>query len=62
MYIIYNSDGSIYKKYLNEYIQQGNSYVNAIFIAIIGREPGNYALSAFAKIPDRTNVTLLIIN
>lgn len=55
MYIIYNQDGSIYKKYLNEYIQQGNSYSNVLFVAIKNITPQLYA---FAKLLDDVNVQL----
>lgn len=58
MYIIYNADGSINKQYLNEFIQEGNSYANVLFVAIIGREPADYYLNAFAKLPNNVNIEL----
>ena len=58
MYILYNSDGSISKKFLNEFIQQGNSYSNVLFVAIKDHDPSDYSLSALVKLPDGTVATL----
>ena len=46
MYIIYNEDGSIRAKNLNQFIMQGNSYANFIEIYLLGKEPSNYHLLA----------------
>ena len=58
MYILYNHDGSINKKFLNEFIQQGNSYANTLFVAIIDRLPSEYSLSAIATLPNGENLTI----
>ena len=52
MYIIYNSDGSINKINLTDYIQKGNNNVNSIFIAIIGKTSDEWALSAYFTLPN----------
>ena len=58
MYILYNNDGSINKKFLNEFIQQGNSYANTLFVAIIDRSPSDYTLSGIATLPNGDNLPL----
>lgn len=52
MYIIYNSDGSINKINLTDYIQKGNNNVNSIFFAIIGKTSDEWALSAYFTLPN----------
>lgn len=52
MYVIYKNDGSIKHKMLNEFVQQGNSYENVIFVAIEGRNPSDYSLYAEFKLPN----------
>ena len=35
MYVIYNNDGSIKYKLLNEFVEQGNNNVNELFEEVI---------------------------
>jgi len=55
MYVIYNNDGSIKYKLLNEFVEQGNNNVNEVFVAIEGRE--NWALYASFKLPNGSTTT-----
>lgn len=52
MYIIYNNDGSIKEKNLNEFIQQGSNEVNKIKVAIVGYEPESYLMEIRCKLPN----------
>ena len=54
MYIIYNEDGSIKAKNLNEFIQQGNSYVNFIEVYRENWEPEDYSLIAHFELANGT--------
>ena len=55
MYVIYNNDGSIKYKLLNEFVEQGNNNVNELFVAIEGRE--NWTLYASFKLPNGSTTT-----
>jgi len=57
MYVIYNNDGSIKYKLLNEFVEQGNNNVNEVFVAIEGRE--NWALYASFKLPNGSTTTAI---
>lgn len=56
MYIIYNSDGSINKKNINEYIQQGNSYANVLFVTVKDTDIEDYTCQAVITLPNGQNV------
>lgn len=60
MYIIYNSDGSIEKKSITEYIQQGNSYANVLFVTVKDTDLGDYTASAIVTLPNGQNVGAII--
>ena len=55
MYVIYNNDGSIKYKLLNEFVEQGNNNVNELFVAIEGKE--NWTLYASFKLPNGSTTT-----
>lgn len=57
MYVIYNNDGSIKSKLLNEFVMQGNNNVNELFVAIEGRE--DYSLYATFKLPNGSTTTVV---
>ena len=57
MYVIYNNDGSIKYKLLNEFVEQGNNNVNELFVAIEGRE--NWTLYASFKLPNGNTTTVV---
>lgn len=57
MYVIYNSDGSIKSKFLNEFVMQGNNNANELFVAIEGRE--DYSLYASFKLPNGSTTTVV---
>lgn len=57
MYVIYNNDGSIKSKFLNEFVMQGNNNVNEVFVAIEGRE--DYSLYATFKLPNGSTTTVV---
>ena len=57
MYVIYNNDGSIKYKLLNEFVEQGNNNVNELFVAIEDRE--NWALYASFKLPNGATTTVV---
>ena len=57
MYVIYNNDGSIKGKFLNEFVMQGNNNVNELFVAIEGRE--DYSLYASFKMPNGSTTTVV---
>lgn len=57
MYVIYNNDGSIKYKLLNEFVVQGNNNVNELFVAIEGRE--DYSLYATFKLPNGSTTTVV---
>ena len=57
MYAIYNNDGSIKYKLLNEFVMQGNSNVNELFVAIEDRE--NWSLYASFKLPNGSTTTVV---
>ena len=59
MYVIYNNDGSIKAKNLNEVVIQGSNGVNELFVAIIGRSASTYSLCAIFKLPNDTTRTVL---
>ena len=59
MYVIYNYDGSIKYKLLNEFVVQGNNNVNEIFVCIEGREPEEYSLYANFKLPNGSTTTVV---
>jgi len=52
MYIIFNHDGSIKEKNLNEFIQQGDNLTKKIAVAIIGYEPLAFSLIGTFKLPN----------
>ena len=52
MYIIYNSDGSIRKVNLTDYIQKGNNNVNTIFLAINGLTNSSWTCTALFTLPN----------
>lgn len=58
MYIIYNDDGSIKEKNLNEFIQQGDNLTKKIGIVIEGYEPTDYTLLATFKLPNGETTVL----
>ena len=60
MYIIYNSDGSIEKKSITEYIQQGNSYANVLFVTVKDTDLGDYTASAIVTLPNGQNVGAIV--
>lgn len=60
MYIIYNSDGSIEKKSITEYIQQGNSYANVLFVTAKDTDLGDYTASAIVTLPNGQNVGAIV--
>ena len=60
MYIIYNSDGSIEKKSITEYIQQGNSYANVLFVTVKNADLGDYTASAIVTLPNGQNVGAIV--
>ena len=59
MYIIYNHDGSIKEKNLNEFIQQGDNLTKKIGVAIEGYEPTEFSLSAVFKLPNGEQTVLV---
>ena len=59
MYVIYNNDGSIKSKFLNEFVMQGNSYENVLFVAFDGRSADTYTLYAEFKLPNGTTTTVV---
>ena len=52
MYIIYNQDGSIKEKNFPNYVNQGSSNVNRIFVAIDGEDNTDYSVSGVFKLPN----------
>lgn len=60
MYIIYNSDGSIEKKSITEYIQQGNSYANVLFVTVKDTDLGDYTAAAIVTLPNGQNVSAIV--
>ena len=60
MYIIYNLDGSIEKKSITEYIQQGNSYANVLFVTVKDADLGDYTASAIVTLPNGQNVGAIV--
>lgn len=63
MYVIFNYDGSINKKFLDEFVMQGNSYENVLFVAFIDRQPSEYTLYANFKLPNGdTNIVDSTLN
>lgn len=60
MYIIYNLDGSIEKKSITEYIQQGNSYANVLFVTVKNADLGDYTASAIVTLPNGQNVSAIV--
>lgn len=56
-YILFNSDGSLNKKQLKEYIQQGSSLVNQFFISYPGAESTDIAQAVFLLPNDLTSNT-----
>ncbi len=59
MYVIYNYDGSIKHKMLNEFVQQGNSYENVLFVGFENRQPEDYSLYATFKLPNNNTTTVV---
>lgn len=59
MYVIYNYDGSIKLKMLNEYVMQGNSYENCLFVGFDGRQASDYSLYAIFKLPNGDTTTVV---
>lgn len=59
MYVIYNNDGSIKSKFLNEFVMQGNSYENVLFVAFDGRSANTYTLYAEFKLPNGATTTVV---
>lgn len=58
IYIVFNRDGSIKSKFLNEFIQQGNAYENELFVAVDNANSNDYVYGAVATLPDKTQITL----
>lgn len=58
MYVIYNNDGSIKNKFLNEFVMQGNAYENVVFVAFEGRSADTYTLYAEFKLPNGSTTTV----
>lgn len=58
MYVIYNNDGSIKSKFLNEFVMQGNAYENVLFVAFEGRSAGSYTLFAEFRLPNGSTTTV----
>lgn len=58
MYVIYNNDGSIKYKFLNEFVMQGNSYENVLFVAFENRSADTYTLYAEFKLPNGSTTTV----
>lgn len=56
MYVIYNSDGSIFKKSITEYIQQGNSYANVLFVSVKDVNLDGYTCAAVITLPNGQNI------
>lgn len=52
MYLVFNEDGSIKHQKLNEFIQQGSSYTNVLFVAIENVLPSAYTLTANFVLPN----------
>lgn len=59
MYVIYNNDGSIKSKFLNEFVMQGNSYENVLFVAFEGRSADTYTLYGEFKLPNGSTTTVV---
>ena len=59
MYVIYNNDGSIKSKFLNEFVMQGNSYENVLFVAFEGRSADTYTLYGEFKLPNNSTTTVV---
>lgn len=66
MYILFNKDGSIKEKQLEDYVNQHSDGVNHIDIAIEGMSPEDYSTSAKFKLPimggDIVSLTPLVNN
>jgi len=66
MYILFNKDGSIKEKQLEDYVNQHSDGVNHIDIAIEGMSPEDYSTSANFKLPitggDIVSLTPLVNN
>jgi len=58
MYVIYNNDGSIKSKFLNEFVMQGNAYENVLFVAFEGRSADSYTLFAEFRLPNGSTTTV----
>lgn len=58
MYVIYNYDGTIKLKNLNEVINQGNHNVNSFFVAIDGRDIDYFTVTALFRLPNESVVVL----
>ena len=58
MYVIYNNDGSIKYKFLNEFVMQGSAYENVLFVAFDGRSADTYTLYAEFKLPNGSTTTV----
>ena len=59
MHVIYNNDGSIKSKFLNEFVMQGNSYENVLFVAFDNRSADTYTLYAEFKLPNGATTTVV---
>jgi len=59
MYVIYNNDGSIKSKFLNEFVMQGNSYENVLFVAFEDRSADTYTLYAEFRLPNGATTTVV---
>ena len=59
MYIIYNHDGSIKEKNLNEIVIQGSNNVNKIAVNIQGVDATSYAVFGVCKLPNGEKITTL---
>jgi hypothetical protein len=60
IYVIFNQDGSIKSKFINEYIQQGDDSSTAVFFAIDGATESEYEYSVFARLPNNQVISVLV--
>lgn len=58
IYVIFNSDGSIKKKFINEYIQQGDDSSTEVFFAIDKATESEYEYNVYARLPNGVNLTV----
>lgn len=58
MYLFFKQDGSIEKSIINEYVMQGSSGVNYVYVYFTGRARATYLATAFITLPDTDVIEL----